>query len=103
MMQAMRGFFLGLTDQEKTNLALADHTLVEVLSNPDKRDLIPHVIKSKGDYLFSFLQSQVGTESFQQLLNDMLSNSKFRVYDMKELIQILNNRFKLDFEPIMDE
>lgn len=103
MFQAMRGFFMGLTDEEKTNLALEGRSMESVLADPDQKDIILNVIKSKGNYLFTLLQSRIGDDAFKAFLTEILSQSKFRTLNMDEIFSHLNERYGFDFKPHVEE
>jgi len=101
--QAFISFFVGITDQEKTNLALDNKTMVEVLSDPARKNMIRSVLKTKGDYLFTLLESKVGMEIFGAFLNKILADFRFQVLDIDAFNQLLKNQFQLDFEPDIGE
>ncbi len=101
MFQSMRSF-MGLSDQERANLALSGHTLVELMADPDKRDVVHDVLESKGDYLFTLLQSKIGTEALGDFLEEILTEYRFRTLDVNAFNQALKDRFNFDFIPHID-
>ncbi len=94
-----RRFMVGLSDEEKANLALMDQTLPEILADEKKKELIPAVLKAKGNFLFKLLESQLGKEQFQTFLSDYLKSQRFKNADVAELIARLKSQFNFDLEP----
>jgi hypothetical protein len=94
-----RRFFVGLSDEEKANLALMDQNLVEILADPEKKDIVNTVLKLKGNYLFKLIESKLGQEKFQKFLSEFLNNNHFKNADVNELVTLLKAQFNFDIEP----
>lgn len=103
MGQMRSRMFSGLTDDEKVNLALMEQNLTELLGDPDKSDLIHTVLKSKGNHLFTLLQSELGTESFKLFLNNILTDNKFQSLDVNTFLEILQDQYQVDFKLRIEE
>jgi ABC-type transport system involved in multi-copper enzyme maturation permease subunit len=95
---SFRRFFVGLSDDEKANLALMEQNLVEILADPEKKDIVNTVLKLKGNYLFKLIESKLGQEKFQKFLSEFLTNSHFKNVDVTELISLLKGQFNFDIE-----
>jgi len=95
-------FFSGLTPTEKTNIALTEHTLQEILTDPDKRDIAYDAIRMKGAHLFTMLQSKIGADAFNDLLTRILERSRFHRFDVEHFIEALKSEYQLDFEPYIE-
>lgn len=94
-----RRFFVGLSDEEKANLALMEQNLVEILADPEKKDIVNTVLKLKGNYLFKLIESKLGQEKFQKFLSEFLNSNHFKNVDVNELISLLKQQFNFDIEP----
>jgi len=103
MAQMRSRMFSGLSDDEKVNLALMEKNLVELLADPDKSDLIHTVLKSKGNYLFTMLESELGTEPFNIFLNDLLKKFKFKSLDADHFLRMLQDQYQVDFKSRIEE
>lgn len=86
----------GLNDEEKANLALMDKSLIELLSDQSNREVAYNALKSKGNYLFTLIQGKIGTEEFQDFLNEILAEYKFQALDFETFNGMLQERFQLD-------
>ena len=96
---SFRRFFVGLSDEEKANLALMEQNLVEILADPEKKDIVNTVLKLKGNYLFKLIESKLGQEDFENFLTEFLNNNQFKNVDVNEMISLLKQRFNFDLEP----
>jgi len=94
-----RRFFMGLSDDEKANLALMEQSLPEILSDATKKELVPAVLKVKGNYLFKLIESRLGKEQFQTFLSNFLMSRRFKNSDVTELLAQLKSQFDFDLEP----
>ncbi len=101
-MPSFRRFFVGLSDEEKANLALMEQNMAEILADPDKKDIVNTVLKLKGNYLFKLIESKLGQKDFQKFLTEFLNNNHFKNVDVTELISLLKQQFNFDLEPYFD-
>jgi len=90
---------VGLSDQEKANLALNGKTLETVLTDTSYGDIHDEIIRYKGDYLFLRLQKELGDETFNRFLNDFISANRFQDVSVNQFISALKTNFKFDFVP----
>ncbi|MFH1843349.1 MAG: hypothetical protein ABIF77_09075 [bacterium] len=95
-------FTVGLVPGERVNLALKNQNLPDLMANPDRRDLLPLVLKNKGDYLFLLLESICGEERFAEFLTRQLELSRFRDLSLVDFLAALDTEFDLDFRPYID-
>ena len=96
---SFRRFFIGLSDEEKANLALMEQNLVEILADPEKKDLVNTILKLKGNYLFKLIESKLGQEDFEKFLTEFLNDNHFKNVEVNELISLLKQQFNFDLEP----
>ena len=102
MSQMMRGS-QGLSNEERANLALDNKSLKDLLSSQEDHEIISEVIRAKGYYLFTLLQSNIGNDEFIQFLNEILNKNKFRVLDVEEFNRYLIEKFQFDLIPYIEE
>ncbi|MCU0644390.1 MAG: hypothetical protein MUC94_09010, partial [bacterium] len=93
-----RRFFIGLTDEEKANLALMKQNLAEILVDPERKDIVAQVLKLKGAFLFKLIESKLGTENFQNFLVGSIKNNRFKSAEVKEMISTLNQQYNFNIE-----
>ncbi|NOZ60368.1 MAG: hypothetical protein GXO74_01665 [Calditrichaeota bacterium] len=98
-----RRFFVGLTDDEKANLALANQSLEELLKDPAKKDIIDGVLKLKGQYLFQYIQSQIKAEKFDTFISDFLSQHHFSTTKISEFTTALKQKSNFDLMPYFEQ
>jgi len=95
-------FTVGLVPGERVNLALTNQSLPDLMANPDRRELLPLVLKNKGDYLFLLLESICGEERFAEFLTRQLEISRFRDLPLHDFLADLEGEFDLDFRPYIE-
>lgn len=94
--------FIGLTGEEKANLALGEQSLEEILTDPERREIFSSVLDSKGEYLFVMLRERIGGEEFSAYLADIIARNRFRVIDAAHFMEDIGERYELDLEPYID-
>ena len=99
---SFRRFFIGLTDEEKANLALMRQNLAEILSDPDQKEIVPHVLKMKGTFLFKLIESEIGAENFQKFLSNLITNNRFKSIDVNQMITTLNQSYNFNIDPYFE-
>ena len=72
-----RRMFRGMSDDEKANIALTKQSLAEIFTDPEKKDILPSVLNIKGQYLFKYLQTQIGSDEFDNFISDYLKKHRF--------------------------
>lgn len=97
-----RRFFVGLTEEEKANLALAKQNLAEILNDPEQKEIVSQVLKMKGSYLFKLIESKIGTENFQKFLVSLIKNNRFKSAEVRQMISTLNEQYNFDIEPYFE-
>ena len=93
----------GLSGEEDANQALMKQSFEDILKSDIDKALMNDIIKLKGNYLFNYIQNQVGIEEFQSFLSNMLRSHKFMALDMSDFNRELNSQFGLDLEPQLEE
>ncbi len=103
----MRSVFMrnmsGLSEDELANIALQDSTFEEILANVEAKSIIDNVIKLKGDVLFSMIQYRAGEDAFQNFLQSVLKDYRFKNITFEEFDERLMKEFDIDLIPIMDK
>ncbi|MBN2355825.1 hypothetical protein JXO59_06915, partial [candidate division KSB1 bacterium] len=94
--------FRGMTDEEKANLLLTDNSLIDILKSEEDRDLAADVLKLKGEYLFKMVESDLGGDTFSDLLMRFLSDRTDRQIPGGELIETIDRQADYDFASYYD-
>ncbi|HUV35989.1 MAG TPA: hypothetical protein VMX58_03515 [Patescibacteria group bacterium] len=94
--------FIGLTGEEKANLALGGQSLEEILADPKRRDIFSSVLESKGQYLFVMLQERIGGDEFRAYLAGFIARNRFKTVDTGYFMQDMGERYGFDLEPYID-
>lgn len=98
------GFFRGMggvSDDEKANLALSKNSLEELLKMPDDKDVLPKVIKSKGTYLFNYLETVIGSDEFRSFILDLLERNRFKSIDIQVLADEIMTKYNVDLNAFL--
>jgi len=93
----------GLGDEEKANLALQEKSYDQILIDKEKNEVAYHVIRLKGFYLFTLLESKIGAEEFRKTLLLLLEENKFQPLDLETLGIELQKEYSLDVESQVDD
>ncbi|OQX95548.1 hypothetical protein B6I21_04840 [candidate division KSB1 bacterium 4572_119] len=96
-------FFTGLTEEEKANIALMEQNLAEILSDPDKKDVVSDVLKLKGKYLFQLIQSKVDEKEFNQFISTLLKSHRFQDMPVDDFVDALKQNEKFDLLPYFND
>jgi ABC-type transport system involved in multi-copper enzyme maturation permease subunit len=94
--------FTGMSDEDKTNQALQENNMEEILGDPDKADIVQQVLTSKGAYLFLMMQSRIGEETFQNYLALVFRENRFQDVRTVDFIASLQEKFNFDFKPYVE-
>jgi hypothetical protein len=98
------GFFRGMggmTDEEKSNIALSENSLEELLSMRDDKDVLPKVIKSKGEYLYGYLEARIGSDEFRNYLLDLLERNRFKSIDIEVMAREILDKYGVDLDSFL--
>lgn len=90
-------FASAITDEEKANIALKDSSLQEILANPENIEMATTVLKMKSNYLFRYLESQVGIEALDNFLVDIRQKYRFQTITSEMFVNALEKQFNVDF------
>lgn len=85
--------------ENDANLVLEGSSLAEVLTDPEKREIAPLVLRCKSDYLFTLFEHKVGNESFRECLFEFLEQNRFCTASVERFTEELLSRFQYDFNP----
>ncbi len=93
----------GLNDREKANLALKQYSLADLLGkSPVKTNIRSAALATKGQYLLSYLEANVGAEHFGDQLADFLNDRRFRDISDRELIEFTGTLGEVDPADMID-
>lgn len=92
----------GLGDEELANLALQEQSFDKILVDTTDNETVYHVIRLKGFYLFTLLESKIGGEGFKKWLLSQLDENKFKVLDLANFGKALSDEYSLDIESQVD-
>lgn len=93
----------GLSDEERANLALQEKSFNQILLDPEENDVIYHVIRLKGFYLFTLLESKIGAEQFKKSLLSLLGEHSFESLELEKLGQAFQKEYSLDVQTQVDD
>lgn len=93
----------GLGDEERANLALQEKSYDQILIDKEKSEVAYHVIRLKGFFLFTLLESKIGAADFRESLMLLLEENKFQALDLETLGVALQQEYFLDVESQVDE
>jgi ABC-type transport system involved in multi-copper enzyme maturation permease subunit len=95
---AMRG---GMGEEEEANLLLQNKTVSDIISDPDKKSIIPVVIRQKGSFLLDGLKYSAGIDGFDGFLHDFLMDNRYRIFEIDSLKSRFQNIFGVDITPFL--
>ena len=90
--------FVGLSDNEKGNIALQDASFSEILNNQDDPDIVSNVILTKSGFLFALMKGAVGPDKFDEFIHKFIEGKRFRSYPVDELNLQLKSSFGMDLD-----
>mgnify|MGYP001076775812 CR=1 FL=1 len=93
-----RMFLGGLSENDKANTILKDHSMAEILSLNPSNDTTRIILTVKGDYLFNLMRVEAGIEEFNTWFSGYLEKNKFRNISMKEFNNDLYDKFSFSLE-----
>lgn len=108
-----RWFFRGISDGEKINLELKDHSLKELIKTGVEKDntldddddqlTINDIILAKGDYLFSLFKARYGDKAFNEVINQLIDKNKHKTFTFNELEAFIKQTFKDSIRSEVDQ
>ena len=90
--------FVGLSENEKGNIALQDGSFAEILDNQIDPDVISNVILTKSGFLFALMKGAVGPDKFDEFIHKFIETKRYQTYSIDELNNQLKSSFKLDLD-----
>ncbi len=93
----------GLSDEERANLALQEKNFNQILLDQEENDIIYHVIRLKGLYFFTLLESKIGEDRFKESLLSLLEEYSFKSMDLTMLDEVLQGAYSLDIQTQVDD
>jgi ABC-type transport system involved in multi-copper enzyme maturation permease subunit len=98
-----RMFLGGLSENDRANTILQDHSLEEILALNPSTDTMRIVLTLKGDYLFNLMRAECGLEEFNNWFSDYLEKNKFRNVSLHDFSNDLVNKFGFDLEKYLEQ
>ncbi|MBN1158484.1 MAG: hypothetical protein JXA61_03820 [Bacteroidales bacterium] len=102
----MRSTFMrnitGSSGEEDANIALQNQSFVEILTDPDKKDIIPDLISLKSQVFFGMLQYQAGEEELGSFLKDIVAENKFMNLSFEEFEHQVQERFNVELSQFVE-
>ncbi|MFB6319510.1 hypothetical protein [Saccharicrinis sp. FJH54] len=95
---AMRG---GMGEEEEANLLLQNKSVSEIIADPDKKSIIPVVIRQKGSFLLDGLKYSAGITGFDNFLYDFLMDNRFNIIETDSLKAAFQRKFGEDISPFL--
>ncbi|MDT8401779.1 MAG: hypothetical protein RQ743_08795 [Bacteroidales bacterium] len=92
----------GLSENDRANTILKDHSLEEILALNPSTDTTRLILTLKGDYLFNLLRAEAGMEEFNEWFASYLEKNKFRNISIDEFNSDLSDRFGFDLNSYLD-
>ena len=89
---------IGLSDNEKGNIALQDASFSEILDKQDDPDVVSNVILTKSGFLFALMKGAVGPDKFDEFIHKFIEGKRFRSFPIEELNMQLKSSFNMDLD-----
>ncbi len=98
-----RMFLGGLSENDKANTILRDHSMEEILALNPSNDTTRLILTVKGDYLFNLIRAEVGIDEFNTWFSDYLEENKFRNISIRDFSSNLQESFAFNLEKYLDQ
>ncbi len=76
----------GLTAEEEANIALKENSMREIIAGEEDRGLVANVLKIKGEYLFSMMETEMGKDEFSSFMGELFEYNMFGQIEEEEFI-----------------
>ncbi|MFO7915166.1 MAG: hypothetical protein R6U43_05690 [Candidatus Krumholzibacteriales bacterium] len=96
-------FFSGITDNERANMELADRSMVDIMQDPESREILPYVLNLKGKHLFRLIGSRAGEDELAAYVKELLSESRFRELGEDQFTRKASERFGIDMSGYIED
>lgn len=90
--------FVGLTDAEKANIALQNNSLAQILQDSTQKDVQFTALKTKGEYLFTFMENQLGEQNFRDFILNLMKQNQFNNIDVTYFVNAIKTTYDYNFE-----
>jgi len=95
-------FWEGITDEEKVHIALTEKSFLQLLRDPDFRQLVPQLVREQGEFLFYTLLSRIGPGDFEDFLYTWLDTHMFQNLRAEDFVEEVRRRFGFDLAAFLD-
>ena len=92
----------GISDAEKTNAALGKSSFTEILTASRDQKIRNDAFQTKGRYLLSLIESQIGKEEFQSFITKINAHNRFRTIDFETFARELQAEHNFDLTAHID-
>ncbi len=96
-----QGFTGGITNNERANLALKEHSMIEIFARWNT-ELTSSVINQTGSFIISALKNRVGMGAFDYFLYYYLEDHAFTEISFNQFASDFRDEFDVDIEPYLD-
>jgi len=93
----------GMSNDERANMTLMSQNFNEILSDPNKTDVVENVMKIKGETLFSIIKYKVGDDAFDEFMHDFFHRYQFKATYMEDFIGEIKEKFDVNILEYMNE
>ena len=93
----------GLTDEETSARVLIKQNLSEILHDSTDNYITSCALQIKSDFLFGFIEAQLGAGVFDDFLSEFLSKNRFDTVNDEEFFKLFEMRFGFKLERFIDE
>jgi ABC-type transport system involved in multi-copper enzyme maturation permease subunit len=98
-----RMFMGGLSENDRANTILRDHSMEEILALNPSNDTTRLILTVKGDYLFNLIREEVGIEEFNTWFSHYLEENKFKNISIKDFSHVLYDNYGFNLETYLDQ
>ncbi len=98
-----RGFWEGISDEERVNLKLQDRSFQDYIREADDENVLNNAVKLKGEYLFHILKNYSSPDTLEMIMADLLDENVFNVLQIQQLQQALKDGLGIELEERMDD
>ncbi|MFO7754467.1 MAG: hypothetical protein R6V34_00635 [Bacteroidales bacterium] len=98
-----RMFLGGLSENDKANTILKDHSMEDILAMNPSNDTTRIILGVKGDYLFNLLRAEAGIDQFNNWFSTYLEKNKFRNISINRFSDDIKENFGFSLDQYLGE
>ncbi len=93
----------GLSDADKANQLLNGKSLKQIIRSEEDKTLVNKVLKSKGEYLLTWIQAQDSESDLSEFLNVYLNENRYKEINHEDFAQALSANFGIQLDEFIDD